>query len=411
VRGLAGLVLLLLLAWSLGGARRAVKKRVVISGVVLQFLLALLLTKAPPVASALYGLNRAVDALQRATDAGTAFVFGYLGGGPLPFAETVPGGSFVFAFRVLPMLLVISALAALLFHWGIMQRIVALFSVLLRLAMGIGGPLGLGASVHIFVGHIEAPLLIRPYLARLSRGELFALMSCGMAGTAGTMMALYAATLRPILPDALSAIIRASVLGTPAALAVAQLMIPFKPERDGGARLALPDPPASTMDAVSKGTRDGIVLAVNVVAMLVVAIALVALVNLALGALPPVAGAPVSLQSLAALVFRPILWVIGIPWSETAAASHLMATKTVLNELVAYVELAHLPPDALSAQSRTIMIYALCGFANFGSAGIMIGGLTAMIPERRREVAELSMRSILSGTIATLMSGAVVGMI
>src|SRR5580700_2574575 len=230
MRGLLGIAVLLLLAWALSEDRFRVPWRVVAAGVLLQFALAVLFIEFRPAASVFLLLNGAVEALQEATNAGTGFVFGYLGGAELPFAETRPGASFIFAFRALPMVLVVSALATLLFYWGMLQRIVQAFAWVLRRTVGVGGPLGLGAAVHIFVGHIEASLLIRPYLLRMARGELFALMSCGMAGIAGTVMVLYASLLGPVIPNALGHILVAAIVSTPAALAVAALMVPFRPD-------------------------------------------------------------------------------------------------------------------------------------------------------------------------------------
>jgi concentrative nucleoside transporter, CNT family len=411
MRGILGIVVILLLAWAVSEARGRVQWRVVAAGIVLQFALALLFLKLAPARAAFLLLNRAVEALQNATETGTGFVFGYLGGGQLPFAETRPGASFIFAFRALPLVLVISALATLLFYWGVLQRIVGAFAWVLRHTVGIGGPLGLGAAVHIFVGHIEAPLLIRPYLMRLARGEMFALMSCGMAGIAGTVMVLYATPVGSVIPNALGNILIAAVISTPAALAIAALMVPFRPDPSAAGALTIDDPPVSTMDAIAKGTRDGIVFLLNITAMLIVAIACVSLVNAVLALLPEFAGAPLTLERLFSYAFRPIMWLIGIPVGETATAANLMGTKTVLNEFVAYVKLAHLSPDALSPRSRLIMTYALCGFANFGSLGILIGGMGSMVPERRAEIVALGLRSILSGTLATCMSGAVVGLL
>jgi concentrative nucleoside transporter, CNT family len=411
LRGFLGIAALLLLAWVLSEDRWRIPVRVVVAGVLLQFGLALLFIKVPPAAAVFLLLNDGVRALQQATDAGTGFVFGYLGGGPLPFVETQPGASFIFAFRALPLVLTISAIATLLFYWGVLQRIVQGFAWVLRRSIGVGGPLGLGAAVHIFVGHIEGPLLIRPYLLRLERGELFALMSCGMAGIAGTVMVLYASILGPVIPDALGNILIAAVISTPAALSIAALMVPFRPDPSAEARLAIANPPVSAMDAVAKGTGDGIVFLANIIAMLVVLVALVSLCNMALGLLPQMGGEAMTLQRLFAYAFRPVMWLIGIPAPEVATAASLMGTKTVLNEFIAYVDLARLPPEALSAHSRLILTYALCGFANFGSLGILIGGMGAMVPERKREVVALGMRSILSGTLATCMSGAIVGML
>jgi CNT family concentrative nucleoside transporter len=411
MRGLLGIAAILVFAWVLSEDRFRVPWRVVAAGVALQFGLALLFLKFPPASAAFLLLNRAVETVQSATEAGTGFVFGYLGGGELPFAETKPGGAFVFAFRALPMVLVVSALATLLFYWGVLQRIVQAFAWVLRRSVGVGGPLGLGAAVHIFVGHIEAPLLIRPYLMRLARGELFALMSCGMAGIAGTVMVLYASLVGALIPNALGNILVAAVISTPAALALAALMVPFRPDPSASAELVIDDPPVSSMDAVAKGTRDGIVFLLNIVAMLIVMIALVSLTNAVLGLLPAVGGEAVTLQRLAAYIFRPVMWLIGIPGPETAAAAALMGTKTVLNEFIAYVDLSKLPAEMLSDRSRLIVTYALCGFANFGSLGILIGGMGAMVPERRPEIVALGLRSILSGTLATCMSGAVVSLL
>jgi concentrative nucleoside transporter, CNT family len=356
-------------------------------------------------------LNDGATALQNATQAGTSFVFGYLAGPPLPFVETHPGASFILAFQALPLVLTISALASLLFYWGALQRITAAFAWLLRRVMGIGGALALGAAVHVFVGMIEAPLLVRPYLARMQRGELFALMTCGMAGVAGTVMVIYASFLTPLVPNALGNILIASVISTPAGLAVAALMVPFDPVEATEERLVVQDPPVSTLDALVKGTIDGVPVLVGIVATLLVAVALVALINAALGELPHWGDAPVTLQRIFAWPFRPVMWLIGLPWDEAGAAAALMSTKTVLNEFVAYLNLSALPPDTFVPRSRLIVTYALCGFANFGSLGIMIGGLGAMVPDRRHEVVALGLRAILSGTLATCMSGAVAGVL
>ncbi len=411
LHGLLGLAALLFIAWLLSEERSAPPWRIVLGGVLLQIGLAVLLVKFEPAAKAFLLLNAAVGALQKAADAGTSLVFGYLGGAPLPFTETQKGASYILAFQAFPLVLVISALASLLLYWGILQRIVAVFAWGLRRTLGIGGALGLGAAVHIFVGMIEAPLLVRPYLKKMSRGELFALMSCGMAGIAGTVMVIYAALLGSTIPDALGHILIASVISTPAALAVAALMIPFRPELEETAKLTVEDPPASFMDAIARGTSDGIGFLASIIAMLIVLVALVTLVNMTIALLPHWGGTPITLQRLFAFAFQPLLWLIGIPAEETRVAAALMGTKTVINEFVAYIDLAHLPANALSPRGKLIMTYALCGFANFGSVGIMIGGLTAMAPERRQEIVTLALRSLVSGTLATLMSGAVVGML
>ncbi len=411
MRGLLGLAALLAIAWTLSEDRRRIPWRTVIAGLALQWALALLLLFLPPANAAILLLNDGATALQDATQVGTSFVFGYLGGSALPFAETHPGASFILAFQALPLVLTISALASLLFYWGVLQRITAAFAWLLRRAMGIGGALALGAAVHVFVGMIEAPLLVRPYLARMQRGELFALMTCGMAGVAGTVMVIYASLLASLVPNALGNILIASVISTPAGLAVAALLVPFGPVEASEERLVIENPPLNALDALVKGTIDGVPVLVGIVATLLVAVAFVALINAALGALPDWGGGALTLQRIFAWPFRPVMWLIGLPWAETGAAATLMGTKTVLNEFVAYVNLSALPSGTLAPHSRLIVTYALCGFANFGSLGIVIGGLGAMIPERRHEVVALGLRSVLSGTLATCMSGAVVGVL
>ncbi len=410
MQALIGIPLFFLLAWLLSENRRRIPWRTVAGGIGLQWVLALLLLHAPPARAAVLLLNRGMDALQRATDAGTGFVFGYLGGNGLPFAENHPGASFILAFKILPLVIIISALSAVLQYWGILQRVTAAFAWLLARTLGLGGALSLGAAVHIFLGMIEAPLLIRPYLARMSRGEIFALMSCGMAGVAGTVMVLYASILKPVLADPLGNILVASVISTPAALAVAAIMVPFiAGPRD--AEMTAREPPVSALDALVRGTADGIAPLVGILSTLLVAVALVTLVNIGLGKLPYLLGEPVTLQALFALPFRPIMWLAGVPWNEAGAAATLMGTKTVLNELVAYLRLAALPPGALSPHSRLIVTFSLCGFANFGSLGILVGGMGAMVPERRAEIAALGVRSMVSGTIATVLSGATAGLL
>ena len=407
---LLGLTLITALAWALSENRRAVRPRLIVGGIGLQLLLALLLLKLPPAKQAFLALNDLVLALQRATQAGTELVFGFLGGGAAPFETLYPENSFVLAFRALPLLLVISALSALLFYWRVLPVVVRGFAWLLRHTLGTGGPLGLSAAANVFVGMTEAPLLIRPYLAGLSRGALFGVMTCGMATVAGTVMVLYASILGTAIPDALGHILTASLISAPAALMIAGILVPETGDLD-----ADPAPIASeargAMDAITRGTLDAIPLWLNILAMLVVMVALVEIANQILGLLPAVAGEALTAQRVLGWIMAPLVWLIGIPWSEATAAGALMGIKTVLNELVAYLELAAIPEGTLSERSEIIMTYALCGFANFGSLGIMIGGLGAMAPERRPEIVALGMKSILAGTLATLMTGAVVGLL
>ena len=409
VHSLVGFFLLHAIAWALSEDRRTVAWRPVIAGMLLAFGLGLVLLKAPYAKEVFLALNGALHALEKATQDGTAFVFGFLGGGPLPFAETYPGASFVLAFRALPLVLVVSALSALLFHWRVLPWIVRGFSLVLEKTMGVGGAIGLSSAANVFVGMVEAPLIVKPYIRNMSRGELFILMSCGMATVAGTVMALYASILSKVIPDALGHILIASIVSTPAAIAISVLMVPGEASATEGKLVS--QAATSSMDAVTRGTVDGAQLLVNIVAMLVVLVALVSLANQVLALLPEVAGAPVTLQRLFGIALAPLVWIMGIPWAEATTAGALMGTKTVLNELLAYVDLAKLPEGALSPRSRLMMTYALCGFANFGSLGIMIGGLATMAPERRDEIVSLGGKTILSGTLATCVAGSVVGML
>jgi len=336
-------------------------------------------------------------------------VFGFLGGAPLPYAETAAGASFVLAFRALPVVLVMSALSALLFHWRILPLLVRAMSALLERVLGVGGAVGLSTAANVFVGMVEAPLLVKPYLARVSRGELFIILSAGMAGVAGTVMALYAGILAQRVPGALGHILAASFISAPAAIAFAALMVP-PAGAPTGRDAALPRADASSIDAITRGTSEGLALLLNIVAMLIVLVALVALANQLLALLPHT-GVPWSLQGLLGRAMAPLAWLAGVPWHEAGAAGALLGTKIVLNELIAYLDLAALPPEALSPSSRVIMTYALCGFANLGSLGIMIGGIVTMLPERRAEILELGPRTLAAGTLATLSCGCVVGML
>ena len=411
LQGTFGLAVLVGVTWLLSEERRAVPPRLVLAGLGLQLGLALLLLKLPPVKLLFLTLNDLVLNIQEATRAGTEFVFGHLGGGDPPFETLYPQNSFVLAFQALPLLLVISALSGLLFYWRVLPLLVKGFAWVLRKTLGIGGALGLGAAANVFVGMTEAPLLIRPYLSSMSRAALFGVMTCGMATIAGTVMVLYAGILGPAIPGALGHILAASLISAPAALMVAGILVPHAPDGAADEQAELKHPYNGAMDAITRGTLDAIPLFINIIALLVVLVALVTIANQALGLFPEVLGAPLSMQRVLGWAMAPVVWLIGIPWAEAQTAGTLMGIKTVLNELLAYLELASMPEGTLSERSRLIMTYALCGFANFGSLGIMIGGLGAMAPERRGEIVALGMKSILAGTLATLMTGAVAGML
>ena len=405
-----GLAVLIVIAWAMSENRRAaLSLRLLAAALGLQIGLALLLLKVPPARDALLSLNVVVDVLSRATQTGSSFVFGYVGGGEPPFAVTSPQNAYILAFQALPLLLVMSAISALLWHWGVLQVIVRGISFVLQKSLGIGGAVGLGTASNVFLGNIESPLLIRPYLSKLTRAELFMVLTVGLATVAGTVMVLYATVLEPVVPGALGHILVASFISLPSSILVAHLMVPGTATTDADTHIAVEY--SSSMDAVARGTEDGLKLYLGVIAMLLVMVALVALANIIIAGLPEVNGAPLTVQRILGWLFSPIVWLYGIPMSESADAGALLGTKSILNEFIAYLNLAALPPDALSERSRLIMVYAMCGFANLGSVGIQIAGVSAMIPERRAEVVELSLKSLVSGTLASGMTGAVVGML
>lgn len=412
VQSAFGVLALLAIAWALGESRRAVSLRQITVGLAVTVVTALVLIKLPPVAKAFGAINDAVNTIAAASRAGTSFVFGYLGGGALPFDLKTPGADFILAFQALPIILVMSVLTTLLFYWRVLPPVVRGMAWLLERTLGVGGAVGLSTAANIFLGMVEAPLFIRPYLAQLTRSELFLVMTGGMAGIAGTVLVLYATLLAPLIPDAAAHFVIASVLGAPAAILVSLIMVPETSDRRTGGMLAAGDPDAqasSTMDAIVKGTTSGLELLLNIIAMLLVLVALVYLANAILGLLPQIGGSKISLQRLLGYLMAPVCWLMGLPWPQAITAGSLMGTKTVLNELIAYVDLSKLGPDALDPRSRLIMLYAMCGFANFASLGIMIGGLGTMAPERRDEINALGLKSIVSGTLTTCLMGAIVG--
>jgi CNT family concentrative nucleoside transporter len=406
VQSIIGLLVFLLFAWLVGENRRRVALGTILGGLGLQVVLGLLLLKLPIFKGAFLALNKAILALEEATRAGTSFVFGYLGGGEPPFQEITPAASYILAFRGLPLVLLVSALSSLLFYWRILPVVVRAFSWALQRTMRIGGAEGFSVASNVFLGMVESPLVVRPYLKQMTRSEMFSIMTVGMAGVAGTVMVLYASILGPVVPDALGHILIASIISAPAGVTVAKLMIPeTKPITTG--KVIPPVDARSSMDAITRGTAEGIQLLISIVAMVIVLVALVFLVNLGLSLFPDVGGGAITLQRLFGYIMAPVMWLVGIPWSECLTAGSLMGTKTVLNELIAYVDMSHVGPALLSDRSRVILTYAMCGFANPGSLGIMIGGMGAMVPERREEIVALGLRTILAGTLATCMTGAV----
>ena len=398
------------LAWAVSEDRRAFPWRIVLAGLAFQFALAAVLLKSPWIRAGVSGLNEVMHALERATEAGTALVFGYLGGGPLPFTEAMPGASFV--HRV-PRAAAHpggqrAVLAALLLAHPPVHRARILAG--LREDPGIGGAVGLSAAADVFVGMVEAPLLVRPYLGALSRGELFSIMSCGMATIAGTVMVLYASILGEVLPEAMGHILTASLINTPGALLIAAIMVPSVGRAIAG-ELDAAHTAHSSMDAITSGTIAGVALLINIIALLLVFVALASLADTILGLLPHFGGEPVTLRHILGGLMAPLVWLAGIPWDEAQAAGALMGTKTVLNELVAYLDLARLPKGELSERSVVIMTYALCGFANFGSLGILIGVSAPWFRSDGRRSSRSAPSPSCPGPLATLLTGAVVGIL
>lgn len=416
LQSLLGVVAIPLFVFAISEDRTSLKGRpalkVVATGLAIQFAIAVVLLRLPGSTVIFDLVSAGVKALQSATQEGMRLVFGFLAGGPAPFEVARPESQFILAIHALPLILLISALARLFYHWGVLQRVVGLFATLLQRSFGIGGPLGTVAAAKVFIGMVEAPLLVRPYLKSMGRGALFAAMAVGMATVAGTVMALYASIVEPVLPGAAGHVLAASLMNVPAALMLSRLAVPSGFE--GGpatANIALDHPPRSSMDAVAQGTVDGLKLLATVAAMLVVMVALVALANSLLGVLTRPFGVTLTFQAILGWLCAPIAFLLGIPWSEAAVAGSLIGQKIVLNEFLAYLDLGRLPPEAISQRSRLIMTYALCGFANLGSLGIMVGGLTAMVPERRDDIVAMAPKSLLVGLLATLLSAAIVGTI
>lgn len=409
-QSIAGLVAFIFFAWMLSENRRQIPYKTIIAGITIQILIGALLLKSSFFRNLFISLNHVILSLEAATTAGTTFVFGFLGGGDLPFTEKTPGSSFILAFRSFPLVLVISALSSLLFYWRILPFVIKGLSRMLKKTMNLGGAEGLGVAANIFVGMVEAPLLIRPYLSKMTRSEIFTLMTCGMATIAGTVMVLYASILKGTIPDIMGHILTASIISAPAAIVVSKTMIP-ETRRPTSGEIYPSEKVISAMDALTKGTIQGIQLLINIIGMIIVLVACVHLINTIIGLLPEINGQSITLQGILGLLMAPVAWLMGIPWDEAITAGSLLGTKTILNEFIAYIDMSHLPPGALSEKSLIIMTYALCGFANPGSLGIMIGGLGSIAPDKRNEIISLGFRSIIAGTIATCMTGAIAGIV
>ncbi len=415
LRGIIGIAVLIGIAWAISENRKAHPGwRWIAGALALQGLLAVLIVRVPIVWQAVGLVNNAVSAVEVATLKGSSYMFGYLGGAELPFAlKDGAQPPLVIAFQILPLVIVFSALAALLWHWGVLRWVVNGLSFLLRRSLGVSGVVGLSGGASVFLGVVEAPLVTRAYFARISRTELFQIMTLTMATISGAILILYATTLRETVPDAVGHMISASLISLPAALLIARLMVPGTPD-DVATEVEKEDPGLryeSSIDAIVKGTMDGMQLFLAVNAVIITVFALVALVDMVLALLPLVDGDPLSLKRLLGWALAPFMWLLGVPWSEAQAAGGLMGTKAVLNEYVAYLELAALPDGTLGPRSLLIVTYALCGVANLASVGLLVSTIGTLCPERRAEAAGLGMKSWISGNLASAMTGAWIGLV
>lgn len=412
IQSVLGLAALLGLAWVMSEDRKAWSWRWVGTALLVQVVLALVILRVPFMWSALTTLSKGVAALDQAARDGAAFVFGYAGGGPAPFPLPGDGTSVIVAFQILPIVIVTSALAALLWHWRVLPTIIRWLSRGLTKSLGISGGAALGTAANLFFGVVEAPLFIRGVLNRLNRADLFMVMTAGLATVSGVVLVLYATILEPVLSGATGHIVTASVISLPAALLIARIMIPGKPSNtatrtDDLSALTYD----SSLDAVVQGTMDGMKLFLAIIAVLIVVFAFVSLGDQILGLLPDAAGTPLSVDRVFGWLFAPIVLLFGIPPSDALAAGQLMGTKAILNEFVAYQSLAALEPGTLSPRSTLIMTYALCGFANLASVGMLVSAIGTLAPDRRKEALSLGMKAWVAGNLATGMTGAVVGLI
>jgi CNT family concentrative nucleoside transporter len=415
LRGVIGLAVLVGIAWAISENRRAHPGwRWTLGALAMQGLLAVLIVRVPAVWAAVGLVNNAVSAVEAATLKGSSYMFGYLGGAELPFALK-PGAQppLIIAFQILPLVIVFSALASLLWHWGVLRWIVNGLSFLLRRSLGVSGVVGLSGGASVFLGVVEAPLVTRAYFAQATRSELFQIMALTMATISGAILILYATTLKNTVPDAVGHMIAASLISLPAALLVARLMVPGTPE-DSATEVAESEPGLryeGSIDAIVKGTMDGMQLFLAVIAVIIVVFALVALVDSVLALLPLIEGEPLALKRLLGWCLAPLMWLLGVPWGEAQAAGGLMGTKAVLNEYVAYLELAALPAGTLGPRSLLIVTYALCGVANLASVGLLVSTIGTLCPERRAEAAGLGMKSWIAGNLASAMTGAWIGLV
>lgn len=409
MQSLLGIFLIIAVCYAFSAERSAITWRPVVAGILVQLLLVLLLLKVTFIAEALLSLNIIVETLEAATQQGAVFLFGYLGGAEAPYIAKDGAEAYLLAFRVLPQILMFAVIVAILWYYKVLQWLVRGLGLVMQRSMGISGALGTGAAASLFLGMVEAPMVVRAYLKEMSQSEFFVLMTCGMSTIAGTMMVLYASVLSPLVPGVVGHLLAASVINIVGAVYLSKMLMPGAQSLDAAAPSTMELRYESLMDAIARGTQDGLNLALQIGAMLLVLNALVALVNLLIGYINPFDIA-LSLELIMGWVFAPVAFAIGIPWAEAVDAGGILGTKLVLNEFIGYLQMVAMG-DQLGERSQLILTYALCSFANLGSLGILIGGLGVLVPERRAEILKAAPKSILSGTMVTMMTASLVALV
>ncbi|HNR93455.1 MAG TPA: nucleoside transporter C-terminal domain-containing protein [Kiritimatiellia bacterium] len=395
VNSFLGLILMMLLAWLLSSDRRRMDFRLILSGVGLQILFGVFIMKTS-VGLKIFDVARAViSRLISFSDDGAQFVFGE------QFREHY------FAFSVLPTIIFVSSLMAILFHLGIMQHVVSFMARVMVKVMDASGSESLAAAANVFIGQTEAPLVVKPYLLTMTRSELMALMTGGMATVAGGVLAAYAG-----MGADPGHLLTASVMSAPASLVLAKIIVPETEESNtrGYVRIQVPKQDSNVLDAACRGASEGLMLALNVAAMLIAFIALVGAFNWLCTLLPDIGGAPLTLQRVFSWMMAPFALMMGVEWQDAGIAGTLLGEKTVLNEFVAYVDLIKWR-DQVSPRTFTLMTYALCGFANFSSVAIQIGGIGSLVPSRRRDFAKLGLKAMVAGSLAAFMTACIAGML
>jgi len=411
-QSLVGVASVLAICWALSENRGRFPWKLTIGAIVVQAVLVLALFGVPAIRAGLAGVGQGVDGLSNSTQAGVAFVFGFLAGTPdQPYTLTNPGSLFVFAFRVLPVILVVCALAALLWHWRILKWITQGFGIVFEKTMGLRGPPALATAATVFMGQVEGPIFIRSYLPSLTRSELFMLIAVGMSCVSGSTMVAYATILRDVLPNAAAHVLTASIISAPAGVLLARILVPRMPEAETSDQFPAAEDKVydSSVDALIKGTTDGLSIVLNVAATLIVFVAIVAMLNGILGMFPNIGGAPPSVERGLGVIFAPLAWALGIRWDDAPTAGTLLGVKLVLTEFTAFIRLGHIPAGGIDERTRVIMTYALCGFANIASVGINLAGYSVLVPERRAEIMGMVWKAMMCGFLATCLTASVVG--